>query len=100
MLWTERRGLDKGTHVLYGGEGGGSRLHRRGSAVHQLGRRRGFNTCMCCVCCVLLGVCGAAQVLQAVLTQYGVPPESFAKVCVIVDKLDKLPRWVVGWVVR
>ncbi|KAG2452860.1 hypothetical protein HYH02_002204 [Chlamydomonas schloesseri] len=32
------------------------------------------------------------KVLQSVLTQYGVPPESFAKVCVIVDKLDKLPR--------
>ncbi|GLI62806.1 hypothetical protein VaNZ11_005555 [Volvox africanus] len=32
------------------------------------------------------------KVLQSVLTQYGVPPESFARVCVIVDKLDKLPR--------
>jgi hypothetical protein len=36
--------------------------------------------------------CLPPQVLQAVLTQYGVPPESFARVCVIVDKLDKLPR--------
>ena len=32
------------------------------------------------------------QVLQAVLSQYGVPEPLFAPVCVVVDKLDKLPR--------
>ncbi|EFJ45646.1 hypothetical protein VOLCADRAFT_63503, partial [Volvox carteri f. nagariensis] len=32
------------------------------------------------------------KVLQSVLSRYGVPPESFARVCVILDKLDKLPR--------
>ena len=32
------------------------------------------------------------QVLQSVLEQYGVAPEMFAKVCVIVDKVEKLPR--------
>lgn len=36
----------------------------------------------------------APQVLQSVLAQYNVPPDSFARVCVVVDKLDKLPRWV------
>ncbi|GLC55913.1 hypothetical protein PLESTB_001043600 [Pleodorina starrii] len=32
------------------------------------------------------------KVLQSVMSQFGVPPESFAKVCVIVDKLDKIGR--------
>ncbi|GFR46803.1 hypothetical protein Agub_g8435 [Astrephomene gubernaculifera] len=32
------------------------------------------------------------KVLQGVLSAHGVPPEAFARVCVIVDKLDKLPR--------
>ncbi|KAG1660039.1 hypothetical protein FOA52_010024 [Chlamydomonas sp. UWO 241] len=32
------------------------------------------------------------KVLQAVLSQYGVPDEMFAPVCVIVDKAEKLPR--------
>lgn len=32
------------------------------------------------------------KVLQAVLEQYGIPPESFAPVCVVVDKMEKLPR--------
>ncbi|KAG2489681.1 hypothetical protein HYH03_011790 [Edaphochlamys debaryana] len=32
------------------------------------------------------------KVLQAVCARYGVPDESFARVCVIVDKLDKMPR--------
>ena len=31
------------------------------------------------------------KVLQAVLEQYQVPAESFGPVCVIVDKLDKMP---------
>lgn len=30
--------------------------------------------------------------LQAVLTQAGVPQESFAAVCVVVDKIEKLPE--------
>eukprot|EP00798_Chlamydomonas_sp_ICE-L_P022505 gene22505-29631_t len=32
------------------------------------------------------------KVLQSVMTQFGVPEDQFAKVCVIVDKVDKLPR--------
>mmetsp|Transcript_11488 Transcript_11488/g.20342 ORF Transcript_11488/g.20342 Transcript_11488/m.20342 type:complete len:499 (-) Transcript_11488:491-1987(-) len=32
------------------------------------------------------------KVLQSVLAQYGVPPHLFAPVCVIVDKMEKLPR--------
>ncbi|WIA31672.1 hypothetical protein OEZ86_002583 [Tetradesmus obliquus] len=32
------------------------------------------------------------KVLAAVLERYSVPPENFAQVCVIVDKLEKLPR--------
>lgn len=32
------------------------------------------------------------KVLQAILEQYSVPAESFAPVCVIVDKLDKMPK--------
>ena len=32
------------------------------------------------------------KVLQAVLDRYGVPPESFGPVCVIVDKMEKIPR--------
>lgn len=32
------------------------------------------------------------KVLGAVLERYGVPPDNFAQVCVIVDKLEKLPR--------
>lgn len=32
------------------------------------------------------------KVLQAVLEKYDIQPDSFAAVCVIVDKLDKLPR--------
>lgn len=32
------------------------------------------------------------KVLQKVLTQFGVPEDLFAKVCIIVDKVDKLPR--------
>lgn len=31
------------------------------------------------------------KVLQAVLQQYGVTADSFGPVCVVVDKLDKLP---------
>ena len=31
------------------------------------------------------------KVLQAVLEQYSIPPESFGAVCVIIDKLDKMP---------
>jgi histidyl-tRNA synthetase len=31
-------------------------------------------------------------VLQAVLARYSIPDESFAAVCVIVDKIEKLPR--------
>lgn len=31
------------------------------------------------------------KVLQAVLEQYKVPPHAFGPVCVIVDKLDKMP---------
>lgn len=37
------------------------------------------------------------KVLQAVLSRFGVLPESFARVCVIVDKMDKLPRWAGGF---
>ena len=33
-----------------------------------------------------------AQVLTAVMQRCGVPPEKFAPVCVIVDKIEKLPR--------
>lgn len=36
------------------------------------------------------------KVLQALLTQYGVPEASFGPVCIIVDKLDKLPAEQVG----
>lgn len=32
------------------------------------------------------------KVLQAVLTRYGVPPQDFGPVCVVVDKMEKLPR--------
>mgnify|MGYP000539547502 CR=1 FL=1 len=32
------------------------------------------------------------KVLQAVLERFGVPPENFAPVCVVVDKIEKLPR--------
>lgn len=32
------------------------------------------------------------KVLQAVLARYSIPDESFAAVCVIVDKIEKLPR--------
>eukprot|EP00898_Chlorokybus_atmophyticus_P004940 jgi/Chlat1/5447/Chrsp36S05450 len=32
------------------------------------------------------------KVLQAVLDNFNIPPESFAAVCVIVDKIEKLPR--------
>ncbi len=32
------------------------------------------------------------KVLQAALTLYGVPAEQFGAVCVVVDKLEKLPR--------
>ncbi len=32
------------------------------------------------------------RVLQAVLARYGVPTESFGPVCIVVDKLDKLPK--------
>lgn len=32
------------------------------------------------------------KVLQAALTKYGVPPAQFGAVCVVVDKLEKLPR--------
>ena len=31
------------------------------------------------------------KVLQAVLERYSIPEESFGPVCVVVDKLDKLP---------
>lgn len=32
------------------------------------------------------------KVLAAVLSRYGVSPDAFAPVCVVVDKMDKLPR--------
>ena len=32
------------------------------------------------------------KVLQAILEQYRVPSESFSAVCVVVDKLDKMPK--------
>eukprot|EP00270_Netrium_digitus_P013061 TRINITY_DN4305_c0_g1_i1.p1 TRINITY_DN4305_c0_g1~~TRINITY_DN4305_c0_g1_i1.p1 ORF type:complete len:530 (-),score=142.10 TRINITY_DN4305_c0_g1_i1:92-1681(-) len=32
------------------------------------------------------------KLLQAVLDQHGVPPERFAAVCVVVDKIEKIPR--------
>jgi ATP phosphoribosyltransferase regulatory subunit HisZ len=32
------------------------------------------------------------RVLAAVLQRYGVPDDSFAQVCVVVDKLEKLPK--------
>jgi histidyl-tRNA synthetase len=32
------------------------------------------------------------KILETVLSQSGVPPESFAQVCILVDKLDKVPR--------
>ncbi|GMH38453.1 hypothetical protein BSKO_06337 [Bryopsis sp. KO-2023] len=32
------------------------------------------------------------KVLQEVLSRYGVPPESFGPVCVVVDKIEKLPE--------
>ena len=32
------------------------------------------------------------KVLQAILEQYNVPAESFGPVCVVVDKLDKMPK--------
>ena len=31
------------------------------------------------------------KVLQALLTRYGVPDTSFGPVCIVIDKLDKLP---------
>ena len=37
------------------------------------------------------------QVLAQVLTRYGVPEASFGPVCVIVDKMEKIPREKVGW---
>jgi histidyl-tRNA synthetase len=36
------------------------------------------------------------KVLQAVLERYHVPSESFGAVCIVVDKLDKLPMEKVG----
>jgi len=36
------------------------------------------------------------KVLQAVLARYGVPAENFGAVCIVVDKLDKLPKEKVG----
>ena len=32
------------------------------------------------------------KVLAAVLSRYGIPDDAFAPVCVVVDKIDKLPR--------
>ena len=32
------------------------------------------------------------KVLQAILEQYNVPAGSFSPVCVVVDKLDKMPK--------
>jgi histidyl-tRNA synthetase len=41
------------------------------------------------------------KVLQAVLARYGVPEASFGPVCVVVDKMEKIPREKVraadGW---
>lgn len=36
------------------------------------------------------------KVLQAILEQYNVPADSFSSVCVVVDKLDKMPQEKVG----
>ena len=36
------------------------------------------------------------KVLQAVLERYSIPAESFGPVCVVIDKLDKLPAEKVG----
>lgn len=36
------------------------------------------------------------QVLAAVLERYGVPAASFGPVCVVVDKMEKIPREKVG----
>ena len=46
------------------------------------------------------------RVLQAVLSRYGVPDASFGPVCIVVDKLDKLPAaqvcpyWAQAWAYR
>lgn len=32
------------------------------------------------------------KALAAVMERYGVPPSAFARVCVVVDKIEKLPR--------
>lgn len=32
------------------------------------------------------------KVLQAILEQYNVPIDKFSSVCIVVDKLDKMPR--------
>jgi histidyl-tRNA synthetase len=37
------------------------------------------------------------KVLQAVLQRYGVQEASFGPVCVVVDKMEKIPREKVGW---
>lgn len=34
--------------------------------------------------------------VQAVLARYGIPEASFGPVCVIVDKMEKIPRAKVG----
>ena len=36
------------------------------------------------------------KVLQAVLERYSIPAESFGPVCIVIDKLDKLPAEKVG----
>lgn len=36
------------------------------------------------------------KVLQALLASYGVPDSSFGPVCIVVDKLDKMPAAQVG----
>ena len=36
------------------------------------------------------------KVLQAVLERYSIPVESFGPVCIVIDKLDKLPAEKVG----
>lgn len=56
--------------------------------------------CACCAAMEKLGLTSkdvgikvnSRKVLQTVLTRAGVSPEQFAPVCVIVDKMEKLPR--------
>eukprot|EP00951_Prasinocladus_malaysianus_P046154 scaffold630367_cov39-Prasinocladus_malaysianus.AAC.2 len=40
--------------------------------------------------------CGSFNILQAVIQSCGVPDELFGSVCVVVDKIEKMPRDKVG----